>query len=149
MAGRKPFRALSFCWLILITGAMTGAASIDSGRQIAPNPARWQLHRPRVEKSFGELSVLPAATGSCEVSQPPEALATPDPLVAVTGSSDRVAVSFIIGADGQVHAPVILESAGSLEDHNVLNALRSWRYRPAMCNAAPAESESRVEFSSR
>jgi TonB family protein len=83
------------------------------------------------------------------MSQPAEALATPDPLLAATGSIDKVAVSFIIGADGQVHSPVILESAGSLEDRNVLNALQSWRYRPAMCNAAPAESESRVEFSSR
>ena len=83
------------------------------------------------------------------MSQPPEALATPHPLLAASSAGDRVAVSFIIGADGQVHSPVILESAGSLEDHNVLETLRSWRYRPAMCNAAPAESESRVEFSSR
>lgn len=83
------------------------------------------------------------------MSQPPEALATPDPLLALTGEDDKVAVSFIIGADGQVHSPVILESGGSIEDHKVLDALRSWRYRPATCNTAPAESERRVEFSSR
>lgn len=150
MARRRSFRALSFCGLILTAAcALTCAASIDPDRQLALNPASWQPHRPRVEKSFGDLSVLPAASDRCEISQPPEALATPDPLLSVTGPGDKVAVSFIIGADGQVHSPVILESAGSLEDRNVLNALRSWRYRPAMCNAAPAESESRVEFSSR
>ena len=135
--------------LSLILAAWSLSASVNSDRRPALRPASWPLHRPRVETSFGDLSVLPAARGRCEVSQPPEALATPDPLLAATGLGDKVAVSFIIGADGQVHSPVILESAGSLEDRNVLNALRSWRYRPAMCNAAPAESESRIEFSSR
>jgi len=95
------------------------------------------------------LSEFPVAAARCELSRPPEPLATPDPLLSADGWGEKVAVSFIVGADGQVHSPVILESAGSLEDDNVLTALRSWRYRPAMCNAAPAESERRVEFSSR
>jgi len=139
----------TLCWLILTTCALQCVASVDSNRQLALNPVSWQTRQLRVGNSFRDSSALPTASASCEVSRPPEALATPDPLLAATGAGDKVAVSFIIGADGQVHSPVILESAGSLEDGNVLNALRSWRYRPAMCNAAPAESESRVEFSSR
>lgn len=149
MARQRSFRTLSLFWLILTSCALTCMASVDADWQAAPSPASWQLHPPRVETSFGDLSPLPAAIAGCQASQPPEALATPDPLVAATGLVSKVAVSFIIGSDGQVHSPVILESAGSLADHNVLNALRSWRYRPAMCNAAPAETESRVEFSSR
>ena len=147
MPGRRYFRTL--CWLILITDALACVASVNPPRQTALNAASWETHQPRVETSFADSSVLPSTSRSCEVSQPPEALATPHPLLAASSAGDRVAVSFIIGADGQVHSPVILESAGSLEDHNVLETLRSWRYRPAMCNAAPAESESRVEFSSR
>ncbi len=147
MERRRSFRIL--CWLIVATCALYCAASVDSGRQLAQHPASRQTRQLRVGNSFRNLSALPTASVSCEVSQPPEALATPDPLPAVTGAGDNVAVSFIIGADGRVHSPVILESAGSLEDGEVLTALRSWRYRPALCNAAPAESESRVEFSSR
>jgi len=130
----------------IIVGASACAASVSAPRQAVRIPVAHTA-RPRVEATLGEKSALPAAE-SCEVSRPPEALATPDPLLDATDAGDKVAVSFIIGADGQVHSPVILESAGSREDRTVLNALKSWRYRPAMCNAAPFESESRVEFSS-
>lgn len=88
------------------------------------------------------------AVETCEVSKPAQALATPDPLLGPFSSESTVAVSFVIGIDGRVHSPVILESAGSAEDTRVLQALRLWRYRPATCNAAPAEMESKVEFSS-
>jgi len=84
---------------------------------------------------------------SCEASQPPQALATPDPLLPSSDAGVRVAISFIIGTDGRVHAPVILESSGGVEDHGVLEAVLGWRYRPATCNAAPTETEGRVEFS--
>jgi len=84
---------------------------------------------------------------SCETSQPPQALATPDPLLVGTASGTKVAISFVIGADGRVHSPVILESAGLVEDQGVLDAVLAWRYRPATCNATPTETESRVEFS--
>ncbi|MGA8153240.1 MAG: TonB family protein [Terriglobales bacterium] len=147
MAKRGFFRTTG--WLIVMFWGFTCGASVHSSQHRTLTPALWQSHRPRVGMLLPDLSALPTVSGSCEVSQPPEALATPDPLLAATGSVERVAVSFIIGADGQVHSPVILESAGSLEDSNVLDALRAWRYRPALCNATPAESESRIEFSSR
>lgn len=89
-----------------------------------------------------------ATAETCEISQPAQALATPDPLVGPF-SENAVAVSFVIGTDGRVHSPVILESAGSAEDSLVLETLQLWRYRPALCNAAPTEMESKVEFSSR
>lgn len=97
---------------------------------------------------FRHSEIDRAAADSCEASQPPEALATPDPLLDSGDSRRRVAVSFIVGIDGTVHSPVILESAGSAEDRRVLQAVRLWRYRPATCNATPTEMESQVEFSS-
>jgi len=36
----------------------------------------------------------------------------------------KVKVSFIIGADGRVHSPLILESAGLAGDRNVLQTVR-------------------------
>jgi TonB family protein len=61
----------------------------------------------------------------------------------------RVSVSFIIGTDGRVHSPLILESAEPAEDDSVLKVVRAWRYRPATCNGVPTEAEAKIEFSSR
>jgi TonB family protein len=85
----------------------------------------------------------------CEDTQPPEALTTPDPLFTSTIHGRKVKVSFIVGTDGRVHSPLILESAGAAGDHTVLRMVRTWRYRPATCNGVPTETEGRVEFSSR
>ena len=58
----------------------------------------------------------------------------------------RIIVSFIVGTDGRVHSPFILESAGPAGDQTVLQAVQSWRYRPAMCNGVPTEVEAKIEF---
>jgi len=86
---------------------------------------------------------------SCAEVEPPEALATPDPLFTTSASGRKVKVSFIIGTDGRVHSPLILESAGLAGDRHVLQTVRMWRYRPATCNGVPTEIEGKVEFSSR
>lgn len=86
---------------------------------------------------------------ACEDVQPPEALATPDPLFTPAGHGRKVKVSFIIGTDGRVHSPLILESAGLAGDRHVLATVRTWRYRPATCNGVPTETEGKIEFSSR
>lgn len=90
-----------------------------------------------------------SARPSCQDVQPPEALTTPDPLFTTSAFGRRVKVSFIIGLDGRVHSPLILESAGMAGDRRVLQTVRTWRYRPATCNGVPTETEGKVEFSSR
>jgi len=86
---------------------------------------------------------------SCGDVQPPDALATPDPLFTTSALGHKVKVSFIIGIDGRVHSPLILESAGLAGDRRVLQTVRTWRYRPATCNGVPTETEGKVEFSTR
>lgn len=86
---------------------------------------------------------------ACEQVQPPVALATPDPWFLSGGRGKRVRVSFIIGTDGRVHSPLILESAGPGGDRRVLDTVRTWRYRPATCNGIPTETEGKIEFSVR
>src|SRR5579863_8909048 len=88
-----------------------------------------------------------SANNNCEASQPPEPLATPNPLLDTADPSSKVSVSFIIGTDGRVHSALILESAGPAEDRTILDTVRSWRYRPALCNGAATETEGKIEFS--
>lgn len=83
---------------------------------------------------------------NCEDVHPPEALTTPDPLFTTAGRGKKVKVSFIIGTDGRVHSPLILESAGLAGDRHVLQTVRTWRYRPATCNGVPTETEGKIEF---
>lgn len=86
---------------------------------------------------------------SCEEEASPVALATPDPLLTPAGRGRKVRVSFIIGVDGHVHSPLILESAGIVGDRRVLDTVRHWRYRPGTCNGVPTETEGKIEFSIR
>jgi TonB family protein len=90
-----------------------------------------------------------SARARCEDTQPPEALTTPNPLMVPAAAGIKVKVSFIIGADGRVHSPLILESAGPVGDRNILQTVRAWRYRPATCNGVPTEAEGKIEFSRR
>lgn len=90
-----------------------------------------------------------SASAVCQDVQPPEELTTPDPMFLGGGRGLKVKVSFIIGTDGRVHSPLILESAGLAGDRHVLQTVRTWRYRPATCNGVPTETEGKVEFSNR
>ena len=83
----------------------------------------------------------------CEINTPPEALATPNPML--NAAEDlQLTVSFVVGTDGHVYSPLVLEGANPEQARPILEAVRRWRYRPAVCNGAPAEAEAKVEFSS-
>lgn len=105
---------------------------------------KWPAHD-------SEFALVPhlAAHPSCEATQPPEALATPDPLLVRPDADMKVTVSFIVGTDGRVHSPLILESTRPWEEKTVLKTVSSWRFRPATCNGVPTDAEGKIEFSSR
>jgi TonB family protein len=98
---------------------------------------------------FSDVPHVSSSPSSCGDVQPPQALTTPAPLMSQTASSTKVKVSFIIGTDGRVHSPLILESAGATGDRSVLRTVRTWKYRTATCNGVPTEAEGKIEFSSR
>jgi TonB family protein len=144
-------------WLLILTisAPALGLASIDfSPGQIAGGQVSLVDREHHVWSSAehdSEFATM-ARTGrraSCGAVQPPQALATPDPLLDETDLNSKVSVSFIVGTDGRAHSALILESAGPNEDRTVLDAVRLWRYRPALCNGVPTEAEAKVEFSSR
>jgi len=107
-----------------------------------------QLWRSRISNSrFADVPHT-SARFSCQAMRLPEALTTPNPLLDGSEVGLKITVSFVIGIDGRVYSPLILESASSTEDRTVLRTVRSWRYRPAMCNGVPTETEGKIEFSS-
>jgi hypothetical protein len=148
------FRKLWFLVFISLVPAL-GLASVDAGpariagRQASLAEREHRMWNSAVHDSEFAALVHSANRSSCGAAQPPQALATPDPLLEQVDSKSKISVSFIIGTDGLVHSPLILESAGPSEDRTVLDAVRSWRYRPALCNGVPTDAEAKVEFSSR
>ena|SRR6478672_706887 len=118
-----------------------------AGRQGSLAEREHHMWSSAVHGSEFAAMAHPAARTECGAVQPPQALATPDPLLGETDLNAKV--SFIIGTDGRVHSALILESAGPNEDRTILDAVRFWRYRPALCNGVPTEAEAKVEFSSR
>ncbi len=140
-------------WLLIL-----GVPAISNASVQVPSPRLHQAvltereHQVwKTPKRASEFSDVPhvSARSRCEDTQPPEALTTPDPLLVRAGAGLKVKVSFIIGADGRVHSPLILQSAGVIGDRNVLRTVRTWRYRPATCNGVPTEAEGKIEFSRR
>jgi TonB family protein len=72
-------------------------------------------------------------------------LATPLPAFPKTGRG-HVKIRFVIGTDGRLHRLAVVNSAGRAADSKAVNALRRWRYEPALCNGVPMEAEGTVEF---
>jgi TonB family protein len=142
-----PLRKACLILLLAAAPAMAVAAVKNSSLRVPGEQASLAARERQVWTSAvhdSEFAAIPHAA-----TQPPEALATPNPLLDQPDPANKVTVSFIIGTDGRVHSPLILESNDSSEDRSVLDAVRSWRYRPAMCNGVPTEAEAKIEFSSR
>jgi TonB family protein len=139
----SAFALLSIASPIL---AMTSVPNLQSGTL---EQRERELSRTLTRASQFEDVPHISSRFSCEQVEAPVALATPDPLLIPAGRGNKVKVSFIIGTDGRVHSPLILESAGMAGDRHVLDTVRRWRYRPATCNGVPTETEGKIEFSIR
>lgn len=86
----------------------------------------------------------------CESTAPPQALATPHTWVTAIPDNTKIVVNFIIGTDGQVYSPFVLDGAASDSLYRELvNEVRRWHYRPALCNGVPTDAEVKVQLSSR
>ena len=124
-------------------------SSYDSSDRLSLAQREKLLHRvPAHISEFSPVSA-PLDLPRCGDIRPPEALLTPDPPVEVQQDQLHVRVSFIVGTDGHVHSAFVLDSGGADEDQVVLRAVSSWRYRPALCNGVPTDSEALVRFSIR
>ncbi len=137
--------------VLLVLPALTLVVAIPSTRVRSATFEQRERQISRTLTRASQFADVPhlSSRPACEEVQPPEALTTPDPLLTPGARGKKVKVSFIIGTDGRVHSPLILESAGLAGDRHVLQTVRTWRYRPATCNGVPTETEGKIEFSSR
>jgi TonB family protein len=139
--------------LLVLASASSLASTVNLGlRSFSDSTLAAREHQVWASALHDSDIASPLRTrmrANCESSQPAEPLATPDPLLDAAKPDTRISVSFIIGTDGRVYSPLILESAGATQDRTILDTVRGWRYRPATCNGAATETESKVEFSSR
>jgi TonB family protein len=142
-------------WLLIsiLATPRNGVASVQIPnsrlqRVILTERERQLWKAPSRSAQFSDIPHV-SARSRCADTRPPQALATPDPLLLSVEAGMKVKVSFIIGTDGLVRSPLILQSAGLARDRNVLRTVRFWRYRPATCNGVPTEAEAKIEFSRR
>jgi TonB family protein len=134
-----------------LSGVLAWCVAWSSSRVIPHRIPLAQLEKTlrRVPAHISEFSAVsePLALPKCGNVRPPEALLTPDPLLNPQDDDLHVRVSFIVGSDGRVHSAFVLDSGGPNEDQIVLRAVRVWRYRPALCNGVPTDSQALVRFS--
>ena len=146
-------RSLRSIWPAILVMAASSAALAASTTSEPLRSTTLEQRELRIAKSVtraAQFANVPhISRASCGDVEPPQALATPDPLFSLSPHGKTVKVSFIIGTDGHVHSPLILESAGLAGDRHVLQTVRTWRYRPATCNGVPTETEGKIEFSGR
>jgi len=140
-------------WFLILAVPTSSTASVQvpapRQRQALLTEREHQVFKnPRRAAEFSDIPHV-SARSRCAATRPPQALTTPDPLLLSIEAGLKVKVSFIIGADGRVRSPLILQSAGPARDRNVLQTVRGWRYRPATCNGVPSEAEGKIEFSRR
>jgi len=133
---------------LAVTAATTPVRSraIDGTSLQAREQKIWRF--PVHDSEFADVPHT-TTKSRCENTQAPEALTTPNPILDSVDPEVKIQVSFIVGTDGRVHSPLILQSAGNHDIRAVLDTVRSWRYRPAMCNGVPTETEGKIQFSGR
>ena len=133
------------CFALLAWCSLTPPAAVTV--QLAPFSQLEKSLRsaPSHISEFAPASP-PLALPKCGHVRPPEALLTPDPLLNVEEDNLDIRVSFIVGSDGHVHSAFVLEGGDPDEDETVLRTVRFWRYRPALCNGVPTDSEALVRF---
>jgi TonB family protein len=145
---------LRYKWLAILLLLSCEVLTARSTNPTVQNPVALEQREHQVSRTLRRASQyvdVPHVSSrpACANVQPPEALTTPNPRITSNADGRNVKVSFIIGTDGRVHSPLILESAGIAGDRRVLQTVRTWRYRPATCNGVPTETEGKIVFSSR
>jgi hypothetical protein len=123
-----------------------------TSRQTADVPGAGMTGKARrlvVRSTFFREMAPGAQSHTCQATAMPEPLATPNPILDLTEHL-RLTVSFVVGMDGHVYGPLVLEGMSrgvkAAQIRPVVDAVRTWRFRPAVCNGAPTESEAKVEF---
>ena len=148
-------KMMRFVWFFLLFVPATSWAGVAPNTWLfSPIALKNQSHTQLANGHIDLLKFQPLEEADvameCESTEPPEALATPHTSVAAIPDNTKIVVNFIIGTDGQVYSPFVLEGKASDNlNRKLVNEVRTWRYRPALCNGVPTDAEVKVELSSK
>lgn len=134
-------------------GTFLAAAPVlaDSGAP-APPPTVAPAPAPRRGPSMGALSLAGAGPVRATVRYAePDPLYTPDPPLtrAQRARCTRavVQVAVLVDVDG-TPTPRLQESTGNVEvDNLIVNALKTWRWRPALRESVPTRLQTTLRYS--
>jgi TonB family protein len=136
-----------FCIALGIPGfGSVQASGFSAPKSVTSSQPERRLSIAASHRAEVMPSEWPLALPKCGDVRQPEALLTPDPPLYLD-DNPKARVSFIIGPDGQVHSAFVLESGNHADDETILRTVRLWRFRPAMCNGVPTDSEAVIRFS--
>jgi hypothetical protein len=113
------------------------ALLLASFAPLAPSPKPLPLQSAAAVAQF-------RPTETCELMEMPEPTNSPHPMF--FGVNHAVVVDFIIGYDGQVYSPFVLESSDEAASREVMRLVKTWRFHPATCNHVPIDVEGKVVF---
>lgn len=107
------------------------------------------------QPSSGLFLALPAAQmrQTCDQVLPPLAERTPDPQYSESARKAKIegiATLFVtVGADGRVSDAVIVQTVEPTLDKNAVEAVKRWKFKPALCGATPVPTDITVEVQFR
>jgi TonB family protein len=133
--------------LLTVLAAPLTASTVQSRKGLPLSGREQQVWSSAAHHA--QFADLPHSTrASCDATEPPEELTTPNPVLD-SSLSGKIEISIIVGADGHVRSPLILESANPDQDSLVLKTVSKWRFRPATCNGVATDAEAKIAFSAR
>lgn len=62
-----------------------------------------------------------------------------------SGLDGDLVIDLIVATDGTVQSPMIVEGSNN-SAHKLLESMGGWRYRPAMCDGTPIDSEGQIKL---
>jgi hypothetical protein len=58
---------------------------------------------------------------------------------------DYLVIDLIVASDGTVQSPMVVEGSNNAA-YKILENMGAWRYRPAMCDGTPIDSEGQIKL---
>jgi TonB family protein len=119
--------------LLLLVGSLYATPTV-------PRPVR--VFEPHVVQRAIKYTLME----KCEANSDPEPADTPNPLLNEHEDS-VIVIDFIIGENGKINSPILLQGlVDGNANREALRTLKTWRFKPALCNETPSSAEGLAVF---